>query len=82
LRTSATDNVTPSTQIAYDVYQATTAGDENFSAPTYVTRRGATSFDTPPLPTDTTCFFVVRARDRTGNEDAKKVERQGVNLCV
>jgi hypothetical protein len=78
----ATDNVTPSRQITYDVYQATTPGGEDFSAPTYTTPAGATSFDTPPLPTDKTFYFVVRARDRAGNRDLNTVERQGQNLCV
>jgi hypothetical protein len=59
---AATDNRTPSTQIVYDVYQAGTAGGEDFSSPTYTT--------------------PVRARDRSGNSDANRVERQGVNLCV
>jgi hypothetical protein len=78
----ARDNRTPPGQIVYDVYQATTAGGEDFSAPTYTTAPGATSFDTPQLPTDQTFYFVVRARDRAGNSDSNMVERQGVNLCV
>jgi hypothetical protein len=78
----ATDNRTPSSQIVYDVYQATTAGGEDFSKPTYTTAPGVTSFNTPQVPTDQTFFFVVRARDRAGNRDSNKVERQGVNLCV
>jgi hypothetical protein len=78
----ATDDVTPSTKIVYDIYQATTSGGEDFSTATYVTRRGATTFTTPPLPADTLFYFVVRARDRAGNRDANKVERQGVNPCV
>ena len=78
----ASDNRTPSSQIVYDVYQASTAGGEDFSKPTYTTAAGATSFDTPPLPTDKTFYFVVRARDRAGNSDSNKVERQGQNLCV
>src|SRR5436190_22746796 len=56
----ATDNRTPSSQIVYDIYQATTSGGEDFSAPTYTTAAGATSFDTPPLPTDRTFYFAVR----------------------
>ena len=66
----------------YDIYQATTAGGEDFSKPTYTTHRGYTSFDTPPLPTDETFFFVVRARDLAGNRDSNTVEREGLNLCV
>jgi hypothetical protein len=78
----ATDNVTPSSKIAYDVYQASKPGGENFSTPTYSTPAGATSFDTPPLAADKSFYFVVRARDRAGNRDSNKVERQGQNLCV
>jgi hypothetical protein len=78
----ATDNVTPSSRIVYDVYQATTPGGEDFATPTYTTAPGATAFDTPPLATDKTFYFVVRARDRAGNRDSNTVERQGQNLCV
>jgi hypothetical protein len=78
----ATDDVTPSTKIVYDVYQATKSGGEDFSSPTYTTRRGATTFSTPPLPADEVFYFVVRARDRAGNRDSNSVEREGVNICV
>jgi hypothetical protein len=78
----ATDNVTPSSKIVYDVYQASTPGGEDFSTPTYTTPAGATSFDTPPLATDKSFYFVVRARDQAGNRDSNTVERQGQNLCV
>ena len=78
----ATDNRTLSSQIVYDVYQATAPGGEKYSAPTYTTGPGVTSFDTPPLPTDQVFYFVVRARDRAGNRDSNTVERQGQNLCV
>jgi hypothetical protein len=78
----AKDNVTPSAKIVYEIYQATKPGVENFSTPTYTTPPGAASFDTPQLPTDNTFYFVVRARDRAGNEDSNTVEREGQNLCV
>jgi hypothetical protein len=78
----ATDDVTPSTKIVYDIYQATKPGGEDFSSPTYTTRRGATTFTTPALPADKTFYFVVRARDRAGNRDSNQVEREGVNVCV
>jgi hypothetical protein len=78
----ATDNVTPSAKIVYDIFQATKSGGENFSSATYTTRRGATTFTTPPLPSDKDFYFVVRARDRAGNRDSNQVEREGVNLCV
>jgi hypothetical protein len=77
----ATDDRTPSTRIVYDVYQAAAPGGEDFSAPTYTTVPGATSFVTPPLPDDHAVYFVVRARDRAGNSDANKVEHAGENLC-
>lgn len=68
--------------IVYEIYQATTRGGENFSKPTYTTAPGATSFNTPQLPTEKTFYFVVRARDLAGNEDSNTVEREGQNLCV
>jgi hypothetical protein len=79
---AAKDNVTPSKKIVYNVYQATTAGGEDFSKPTYTTAPGVTSFDTPQLPSDKYFYFVVRARDAAGNEDSNTIERQGQNLCV
>jgi hypothetical protein len=79
---AATDNVTPSSRIIYNIYQASAAGGEDFSTPTYTTAPGATSFDTPQLPSTKTFYFVVRARDQAGNEDSNTVEREGQNLCV
>jgi hypothetical protein len=78
----ATDNVTRTNRIVYDVFQASAPGGENFATPTYTTAPGATSFATPPLPADQAVYFLVRARDRAGNSDSNKVERQGQNLCV
>jgi hypothetical protein len=79
---SATDNVSPSRRIVYDVYQANKSGGEDFSTPTYTTPAGATSFTTGELPTDQLFYFVVRARDQAGNSDSNTVEREGQNLCV
>jgi hypothetical protein len=78
----ATDNLTPSRRIVYDVYQAAAAGGEDFSIATYTTAPGVTSFVTPPLPADKDVYFVVRARDRADNRDSNTVEQQGQNLCV
>ena len=78
----ATDNVTSPAKILYEVYQSNTAGGEDFSTPTYTTAPGATSFDTPQLSADKSFYFVVRARDRAGNEDSNTIEREGQNLCV
>jgi hypothetical protein len=79
---SATDDVTPSSQIVYDVYVSTMAGAENFSKPTWTTPPGVTTFKTPGLPSHGTFFFVVRARDQAGNEDQNRVERRGVDPCL
>ena len=79
---AATDNVTPSSQIVYDVYESTTAGAENFSTPTWTTPAGATIFRTPGLPSHGTFYFVVRARDQAGNEDRNTVEVRGSDPCV
>jgi len=78
----ATDNVSLSKKIVYDVYQANTSGGQDFSTPTYITSPGATSFTTPLLSTDKDFYFVVRARDQAGNRDSNTVERRGYNLCV
>lgn len=79
---AASDNHTKPKRIVYAIYQATRPGGEDFSQPTYISKHGATSFETPKLPSSESWFFVVRARDRAGNEDANTVEREGVNLCV
>jgi hypothetical protein len=81
---AAKDNVTPSGRIAYDIYQTTSSGAENFSRATYSTGRGVTSFVTPPLPSSETetYYFVVRARDAAGNRDRNRRERPGRNLCL
>jgi CARDB len=78
---AASDNVTPKDAIVYDVYRAASPAAEDFKSATYTTSPGATSFSTPELASAQTWYFVVRARDRTGNRDANRVERQGQNLC-
>jgi hypothetical protein len=80
--TSAKDNATLSSRIVYEIYQATSPGREEFFAPTYTARRGATTFATPPLPANEIVYFVVRARDAAGNVDRNRRERRGMNLCV
>lgn len=78
----ASDDVTGPGALAYEIYQASTPGGEDFSRPTYTIAAGATTFSTPPLPDDRTYYFVVRARDRAGNRDGNTAERPGRNLCV
>ncbi len=76
---AATDKVTPSSQIVYDIYLSHTSGGEDFSHPTWTTAPGVTSFETPPL--NEPSYFVVRARDQAGNEDQNTVERVGEDPC-
>jgi hypothetical protein len=77
----ATDNVTPSSQIVYDVYESDTQRGEKFSKPTWTTGPGVTAFFTPGLVSHGSFYFVVRARDRAGNEEHNRVERHGVDTC-
>ena len=76
---AATDNVTPSSQIVYDIFLSHTSGGEDFSHPTWTTAPGVTSFETPPLTEPS--YFVVRARAQAGNEDQNTVERIGEDPC-
>ncbi len=78
--TAATDPVTPSSQIVYDVYYSTTSGGEDFAQPTWTSPAGATSL-TVSTGQNGAAYFVVRARDQAGLEDQNTVERAGVNQC-
>jgi hypothetical protein len=77
---AATDPVTPSSAIVYEIFLATTPGGEDYAKPTWTTSPGVTSFVTPGLP-EGAVYFVVRARDAAGHEDGNTAERQGVNAC-
>jgi hypothetical protein len=76
---AATDDVTPSSQIVYDVFLSHTPGGEDFSHPTWTTPPGVTEFETPDV--DEPAYFVVRARDQAGNEDQNTAELLGNNPC-
>jgi hypothetical protein len=79
---AASDNVTPSSRIVYDIYMSTTSGGEDFSHPAWTTAPGVAGFRTPGLASHGTFYFVVRARDQAGNEDRNGVERRGVDPCL
>jgi hypothetical protein len=79
---AASDDQTSSAELIYDVFYATKSGGEDFDRPSWTTPAGATSFRTPGLPSHGVAYFVVRARDRAGNEDHNTVERQGVDPCL
>jgi len=78
---AATDPVTASSAIVYDIYVATAPGGENYAQPSWTTQPGVTSFTTPALGLSGPIYFVVRARNAAGNEDGNTVERQGVSQC-
>lgn len=78
---AATDPVTASSAIVYDIYVATAPGGENFAQATWTTQPGVTSFTTPAVAGGGPIYFVVRARNAAGNEDDNTVERQGVTQC-
>lgn len=78
---AATDDVTPSSEIVYDVFLTYTSGGEDFSHPTWTTPPGVTTYMTSGLLSPGSYYFVVRARDHAGNEDQNKVEREGVDPC-
>lgn len=78
----ATDPVTPSSKIVYDIYYSATSGGENYSTPSWKTLPGATSY-TVQISGFGAAYFVVRARDQAGHEDHNTVERVGVvaSMC-
>jgi hypothetical protein len=78
---AATDPVTPSSQIVYDIFVATTPGGENYAQPSYTTAPGATSYVTQSLARTGPLDFVVRARNAAGHEDQNTVERAGIVQC-
>jgi hypothetical protein len=78
---AAVDDTTDQQEISYAIYRSSKRGDFDFGRPTYTAVPGATSFQTPRLSAAKTWFFVVRARDRAGNIDANRVEREGQNIC-
>lgn len=72
---AASDNVSPAADLKYLVYQSTTAGGQNFAAPSYVSLPGATGYVVGKLNTSTKYYFVVRAQDQAGNTDSNRTEQ-------
>ncbi len=72
--TAATDNEALPAAIVYDVFIALGTGGHNFSAPTYSSAPGATSYPVTGLLPNTTYYAVVRARDPSGNSDTNVKE--------
>jgi hypothetical protein len=71
----ATDNATDQDNILYDVYVALATHAQNFAQPPqYTSKPGASSILIQGLQPGTKYFFVVRARDSSGNSDANTRE--------
>lgn len=77
----ATDNATPSSNIVYLIYMSTISGGENFAMPSFITSPGVISFSVTGLSPGTTYYFVVRARDASGNIDTNSVEWSATTLA-
>ncbi len=76
----ATDDTTPQSLVAYDVYASSTEGGYDFKAPPAATIIGAASAHVGNLTPHTTWHFVCRARDFSGNEDDNLVDRAATTL--
>jgi hypothetical protein len=67
----ATDNVTDSASIVYDVYESLVSHREDFTKPpNYTSSPGASSIVINEPNAGTRYYFVVRARDSVGNRDS------------
>jgi hypothetical protein len=82
--TPATDNSTPQSLIAYDVYASTTVGGWDFTTPTatFKSTTGAalTGGTVEGLTLGTTYYLVCRARDASNNEDQNTFTRVATTL--
>jgi hypothetical protein len=72
---------TPATQIFYDVYIATVPGGEDFTQPPAASIQGQTTITVSDLPQQSVVYFVVRARDGSGNQDDNTVEQSIVTAA-
>jgi hypothetical protein len=78
---AATDPLTPTSQIVYEIFYSPTSGGENYASPIETTPPGATQ-SSITVPDSAQAYFVVRARDNAGIVDDNTVERLGVNTCT
>jgi Big-like domain-containing protein/fibronectin type III domain protein len=79
--TAATDTVSASSAIVYEVCVSTTSGACGTSfAASRTSSPGATSLLVSGLLSNTTYFFVVRAKDQAGNADGNVVEVSATTL--
>jgi predicted phage tail protein len=72
----ASDDATPPEEIAFAIYSGAQTGGEDFSTPYAFTPAGATGAVVSNLASTQTYFWVVRAVDGSGNQDANTVEKE------
>lgn len=66
----ATDNITDSASIVYDVYESLLSRGQNLQGkPSYTSAPGASSITIQEPNAGTRYYFIVRARDSVGNRD-------------
>jgi hypothetical protein len=76
---AGSDTQTPTGEIVYDVYQASSSGGQAFTgAPVASSDPGASSVTVSDLTPATQYYFVVRARDKAGNHDTNVIEKNAV----
>lgn len=74
---AATDDVTAAESLVYNVYVASSSGQQNFGAPTVTSPPGAQSVLIGGLTQGTEYFIVVRAQDEAGAMDENTSEQSG-----
>lgn len=77
---AATDDLTQQKDIVYDVFQSKASKQYDFNAPIASSAPGATSIQLKDLPSRSTIYWVVRARDASGNRDTNTVEKTGQTI--
>ncbi len=70
----ATDNQGDSLNIVYDIYESLTRNGQDYSSPSYTSSPGTHRHTVTGLAAGTRYFYVVRARDPSGNSDSNIVE--------
>jgi predicted GH43/DUF377 family glycosyl hydrolase len=69
-------NSDPSLPVNYDIFYSTTPGGQDFFSPSATTT--ALTMDATGLTNGVQYYFVVRARDASGNQETNAVERSAV----
>jgi hypothetical protein len=72
----ASDDKSGASEIAYDVYDSTIPGAENFAGAPKTTVTGTTTATIEMVDNSVSHFYVVLARDKSGNRNPNKIERK------